>query len=125
MPRFHPVSSDPVLKKIVTTQSSEFTPISDDEFPQVSGLLLLTTMRGNHLVAGVEYVVSEFPADFPGRGFQLQKTNKGGDPEAECYAVFISKLDEFGDLCTCKGFENCRRCKHRNAIRELVNSGKL
>jgi hypothetical protein len=68
----------------------------------------------------VGYWLSVIPSDF-GVGFQLKKCAGDG---AETYHVNVSH-DHLSDSCDCIGHERHRHCKHSDAVRVLIQQGKL
>ena len=75
------------------------------------GALVLTVGK---LTEG--YLIREIPADF-GRGFEVYKAR-----ETTTYHVHI---DAGRVSCTCKGGTYCHKCKHADAVSELIRLGKL
>lgn len=70
------------------------------------------------------YDLAEFHCGFPGRAFQLVKTE---GPEAGTrYNVFIS-LDTNAEphRCDCLGFEHAGVCRHIDALLALERDGQL
>ena len=88
-------------------------------FP-VAGELVVHTDR-----ASVAYAVTEFPTDWPGRGFRLAKLTTGTDPQGESYSVFCARSEPRADVCDCKGFTYKATCKHCDGVRALVAIGWL
>lgn len=99
-----------------TPRTLTFTPNTDDASP-ITGLLTLNCGK-----VPVAYVVQEFPTGHPGRGFQLTKV--GGD---SCgYACFLSLHGAAGDSCECPdSLYRHRACKHRLALRKLLEMGRI
>ncbi|QJW93116.1 hypothetical protein [Frigoriglobus tundricola] len=96
----------------------QWRPVTDDT--HVAGVLTIHTDR-----ASVAYTVSEFPTDWPGRGFLLAKETAGTEPESERYSVFCAAAGPWGDTCDCKGFTYKATCKHVDAVRALVGNAWL
>lgn len=67
------------------------------------------------------YAVCEFPTDRGDRGFVLQKVGAS----IECYGVFCSPRGPAFDACECKAFQFRRTCRHKDAVRKLMDLGKL
>ncbi len=65
-----------------------------------------------------EYAVSEFPCDFAGRAFRLEKV--GG----ESYEVLVADRQR-EDICDCPGFVRYGKCKHQELMREIVANNLL
>jgi hypothetical protein len=119
----------PCIEKLPATKSANnsgitWFPATDNEFSPVAGLLRITMVSGRSVKSQLSYVVSEFPADFPGRAFHLQKTErdtrKGADENN--YSVFCSAMCPSNDLCECKGFVFSGKCKHLAGIRALLEN---
>jgi hypothetical protein len=74
------------------------------------------------------YRLEEHPTDWEGRSFLLHRDEsvreREGPDADEFYAVFISRNLQ-DDMCTCRGFQGRSVCKHRDAVRGLVQDGKL
>ncbi len=87
-----------------------FEALTADAAP-LAGILTLTDSRTH-----TRYAVEEFPADV-GRGFVLKKAAGAGH-----YSCNVA--GENG-LCECRGFEAHGRCKHLDALRDLIACGKL
>ena len=64
------------------------------------------------------YHLTKLATDF-GRGFRLHKSDFDG---GEVYHV---NLDGPRSTCECKGWLRWGHCKHRDAMQELVNLGRV
>lgn len=106
----------PPRKATPTGSGIKWTPAIDNAMSPVAGTLEISTARH-----WSKYTVSEFPADFAGRGFHLRKLTAGSDPTEEAYSVFIPKCGP-GALCECKGFYFAGHCKHIDAIQALLGN---
>jgi hypothetical protein len=85
------------------------------------GVRTLQLTVGGECAGG--FYLREIPADF-GRGFQLDKfaTDPGSDPTETRYHLHA----ENGEVaCTCKGYVYKDRCKHSDAVRALLELGRL
>lgn len=101
---------------LTPVRTLRWTPNGDD-FSPTTGALEVS-------VKGVVtcYVVTEYACAWPGRSFHLTKL--GGDGSG--YDVFVCRHGSEGDSCTC--YANSYRrgvCKHRAAVRKLIDLGKL
>src|SRR5262245_44575099 len=65
--------------------------------------------------ASVSYTVTEFPVDWDGRGFVLDKDTDGTDTTEEMYCVFVGRNRQ-DRRCDCKGFAFAGHCKHTDAL---------
>jgi hypothetical protein len=66
------------------------------------------------------YVVCEVPTGLTGRVFQVTQVRGG-----QGYAVVCSDRGAAFDTCECEGFRYRCRCKHKDALRKLLDLGKL
>ena len=108
------VATKPATSK---TRTLRFRANTDPVSP-IAGLLTITAGNGE-----AAYVVTEFPARYPGgREFHLAKTNGG-----EGYSVSCHPAGEQADTCECLGSSYSRGgpCRHRAAIRKLIDLGML
>lgn len=96
-----------------STRLLSFVPNSDPH-STTAGLLTLTVGKDTD-----SYVVTEFPTGHPGRGFTLSK------PAGNGYTVFCSQHGAEADSCDCPAATYRGKCKHRDAIRTLLNCGRL
>ena len=73
-----------------------------------------------------EYILSEFPTGWDGRGFHFDKVTEGSDPESESYDVFLSRTPG-GHTCDCKGFTYSRGagCKHIACVLGCIENNWL
>lgn len=105
------------------------TPFPTDLFPAGMALPAAGRMRVElaypRSVTAREYVVVEFPTGFSGRGFRLTKIGEFGDRECSGYDVFCSARGAAADHCDCKGNSRFGHCLHAEAVRALVENGKL
>ena len=71
-----------------------------------------------------DYHLRELTVDF-GRGFEMTKfeTDQGSDADERRYHVHLD--NHLGDSCTCKGHSYQSKCKHVDAIKVLIQLGKL
>ncbi len=88
------------------------------------GLLAITV--GN---APTSYLIESVPADF-GSAFALTKLVMAevepGVREQQVECVYHVHFDAtLGDSCDCRGFIRWHRCKHRDAVAELLRRGVL
>src|SRR5262245_41180234 len=77
-------------------------------------LLLIRKGRSEEL-----YDVREFPTGWDGRAFQLVK-----DSDKSVYDVFVARNGQ-DDKCDCTGALQHGRCKHCDALRALIQAGRL
>lgn len=70
------------------------------------------------------YAVAELPAVEGLRCFVLRKIEGGTDPEANGYGVRCKASGEPWS-CDCRGWLRWNRCRHTDAIRELIENHKL
>lgn len=105
------------VRKASKKSAMQWTPATEaqSENSTFAGVLVIHTDR-----ASVTYAVSEFPCDWPGRGFHLAKQTSGTDPESESYSVFCAKSGPAGDQCECRGWVFKGTCKHRDAMRAIL-----
>jgi hypothetical protein len=69
------------------------------------------------------YCLKELTVDF-GRGFELTKFDT--EEAADGDHVYHVHLDaQLGNSCTCKGFIHRDKCKHLDALRKLIEVGKV
>jgi hypothetical protein len=87
-----------------------------DPFSPTAGLLTIDAGK-----SAAAYVVTEFASPFPGRYFHLAKV--GGD--AAGYTVFACHHGPDGDSCDCPAAYFRGKCRHKDAIRKLLEVGKL
>ena len=92
-----------------------WTPNGDDFSPTTGALEV--TVKGKVTC----YVVREFPTGLTGRAFQLTKV--GGDGSG--YAVICSHRGAKYDECECPAHAFRGKCRHRDAVRKLLDLGKL
>lgn len=86
----------------------------------VDGARVLTIVIGTGAKAqGTHYHFAEVLCDF-GRGFELRKFVTDG---GEVYHVHLDPTT--GSTCDCLGYLKWSRCKHRDAVAELVRRGRL
>lgn len=116
----------PCLEKLPPTKTCNnsgirWQPAVGNDLSPVAGLLEITMVRGCRVLSSLKYVVSEFPADFPGRAFHLHKTERTGADDSN-YSVFCSKAGPLGDMCDCKGWIYSGGCKHLAGIRSLIEN---
>ena len=107
------------VRKSSKKSALNWTPITDNDFSHVAGVLVIHTDR-----TSAAYTVSGFPVSWPGRGYTLAKVaGEGG--AGENYNVFCSDHGEEHDSCCCKGHTYNGTCKHCDAVRALVANGWL
>ena len=94
-----------------------FTPAAG-EYEPVAGVMAIDTGRSS-----AEYLVTEFPTGWDGRGFQLDKLAGGTDAEAGGYAVFCGRGARAS--CECRGFLRWGNCKHADAVEACRANGWL
>ena len=74
------------------------------------------------------YQVEEIPTGIDGRAFLLHRDPAAiaqDGPDADrCYGVFVHRNGQ-DHLCECKGFASHGRCKHVDALRGLIETGRL
>ena len=100
------------------------------------GLLPILVILSNYSVRKFKYRdrdvyhVEEVPCGgaFDGRGFILERTDEAiaadGPDADQTYEVFVSRNGQ-DDTCSCKGFVAHSRCKHRDALRSLIEAGEI
>lgn len=69
------------------------------------------------------YAVHEIPLSKPwtGRAYELVKLWGGSDSEGTSYTVLLSDRHELADECGCRGSLRWNRCKHRKALRTVLD----
>jgi hypothetical protein len=92
--------------------------------PEPIGLLAITVGK-----ARTCYLVERIPVDF-GAAFALTQLalleiEPGVFEQRPHYTYHVHFDRTLGDSCDCKGFVAHRRCKHRDALAELVRRGLL
>lgn len=95
-----------------------FTP-SGGEYEPIAGTLTIHTDR-----ASADYLVTEFPTGWDGRGFRLDKVTTGTDCEAEGYDLFCGRNGQ-DRSCECRGFLHHGHCKHMDAVLACIGNGWL
>jgi hypothetical protein len=84
----------------------------------------LTITQGANTKDIATYRVVECPGvSAPARGFRLAKVAGGTDREAGNYDVLIDPAGH--DACECRGYLRHGRCKHLDAVRDLLADGAL
>lgn len=96
-----------------------FAPAEGDAFHPLAGTLTIEDKRSS-----TDYLVTEFPTGWEGRGFQLDKLDVGTDQEAEGYAVYCGRNGQ-DRQCECRGFLRHGHCKHVSAIVACISNGWL
>jgi hypothetical protein len=103
------------LTELLPPQKS--SPRSAIHFDPATRVVRIDTRRSS-----TSYAVVEFPTDFKGRAFRLEKLDAGSDAESEAYEVLCGRAGEF-DRCDCRGFLRWNLpCKHVNAMKALIEN---
>jgi hypothetical protein len=100
---------------IPTTTAAKLAPTTAIEFD--FPVLLLRKERDVQI-----YTVDEFPVGGPawdGRAFRLTKDSTG-----EHYSCFVARNGQ-DHLCECRGFEAHGHCRHVDALKRLIDTGRL
>lgn len=76
--------------------------------------------------SGTTYTVNEFPTEWSGRAFRMEKLpgDAGTDASQEAYDLFCG-TDPRQDRCGCRGFARWHHCKHLDAATTLIANGWL
>jgi hypothetical protein len=84
----------------------------------------LTITQGANTKDIATYRVVECPGvPAPARGFRLAKVAGGTDAGVDNYDVLIDPTGH--DACDCRGYLRHGRCKHLDAVRDLLSKGAL
>lgn len=114
-----PTTFTEVLPPTKTEKSAAITwEPADEPFAPTSGTLTITGKR-THCC----YRVSEFPSDFAGRAFVLEKLLPGSDKNEGHYSVLISESG--ARICDCKGHASTGACKHVAALEALLKNQQI
>ena len=88
---------------------------AENDYSPVCGLLTIENAKET-----AEFLVTEFPTGWRGRGFHVAKV--GTD---RAHDVFCSADGPAADSCDCEGCTYTGHCRHLAAIRTLVGNGWL
>jgi hypothetical protein len=121
----------PVVDRMPGLLSAKLPPTKSQPIPATVLFIQTTpghgvlTIRQKRLDTG--YSLTEFRAD-GGRGFQLEKLDKGSDADESTYEVFLADpaVQDAGfaySSCSCKGFERFGHCKHVDAVQAVADRG--
>lgn len=111
-----PLGGKPKAKKPAERFVS-FRANPDGDYDPIAGTMTIAVGT-----EATDYVVTEFPTGWIGRGFTLFKV--GADPKD--YSVFVCQRGAEGDSCDCAdAIYRGRACKHLGAVRKLIERGVL
>lgn len=104
----------------VTFLPASATVATENRDQQYAGIMSIAHKR-----LTTRYAVSEFVPGWEGRGFLVVKLEgeTGSDANAERYSCIVGKRGQ--TVCQCKGHQATGKCKHVNAIKALIEAGKL
>jgi len=89
---------------------------AEGDYSPICGTLRVQSKRSD-----AEYLVTEFPTGWVGRGFHLEKIAGGTDAESEAYDCFVAKHGT-QHTCDCRGFTHTGACKHIKSLVALIEN---